>query len=131
LNAKSGDARARYFWQPGVLCIGDNFEQLLHTIASNRRNDPELGKVCADRIDDGGLLADEEMPGTMKRQTALLFGRLGRHEPHVRPGDCLANRFRVGGIVLVSLDIGLHVGWRHHPNGRLDELLPWSTEQPL
>src|SRR5215475_2364997 len=46
-------------WQPGVLRIGDNFKQLLYTIASNRRNDPDLRKVCADRIDDGGLLADE------------------------------------------------------------------------
>jgi hypothetical protein len=62
------------------------------------------------------------MPGTMKRQTALLFGRLGRYEPHVRPGDCLAIRFRVGGIGLVSLDTGLHVGWRHQAHGVSDRL---------
>ena len=31
----------------------DNFEQLLDTIATNRRDDPELGKMRADRIDDG------------------------------------------------------------------------------
>src|SRR5277367_3472998 len=87
--------------------------QLLDTIAPNRREDPELGKVRADRIDDGSLLTDEEMPGAMKRQTALLFGRLGWHEPHVWPGHRLANRFRVGGIVLLPLHIGLHVGRRH------------------
>jgi hypothetical protein len=69
LGAESGDALARYFWEPGVLCIGDNFEQLLHTIASNRRDDPDLGKVRANRIDDGGLLADEEKPGAMKAST--------------------------------------------------------------
>ena len=115
LGAESGNAGARYLREPGVLCIGDNFEQLLDTIAPNRRDDPELGKVRADRIDDGSLLTDEEMPGAMKRQTALLLGRLGRHEPHVWSGNRLANRFRVGGIVLLSLHIGLHVGRRHQP----------------
>jgi len=32
LAAKSGNARARYFGEPGVICIGDNFEQLLDTV---------------------------------------------------------------------------------------------------
>ena len=57
------------------------------------------------------------MPGAMKGQTALLLGRLGRHEPHVWSGDRLANRFRVGGIILLSLHIGLHVGRRHQAHG--------------
>ena len=34
LAAKSGNARARYFGEPGVICIGDNFEQLRDTVAS-------------------------------------------------------------------------------------------------
>ena len=107
------DTRAGSVGQPSVARICDDPEQLLDTMASDRRDDPELGKVRADRVDDGSLLADEEMPGAMKRQTALLFGRLGWHEPHVWPGHRLANRFRVGGIVLLSLDIGLHIGRRH------------------
>ena len=57
------------------------------------------------------------MPGAMKRQTTLLLGGLGRHEPHVWSGDRLANRFRVGGIILLSLHIGLHVGRRHQAHG--------------
>src|SRR5258706_11575782 len=61
-------------------------------------DDPELG------IDDGRLLANEEMPGAMKHQTALLLGRLGRHKAHVSPGDGFANRFRVSRIVLMSFD---------------------------
>src|SRR5277367_2335733 len=122
LGAESGNARARYFREPRVLCIGDNLEQPLDTIATDWRDDPELGKVRADRIDDRSLLTDEEMPGAMKGQTALLLGRLGRHEPHVWPGHRLANRFRVGGIVLLSLHIGLPVGRRHQPHGVAERL---------
>src|SRR5271169_4221120 len=68
------------------------------------------------------LLTDEEMPGAVKHQTALLLGRLGRHEPHIWPGHRLANRFRVGGIVLLSLHIGLHVGRRHQSYGMAERL---------
>jgi hypothetical protein len=42
----------------------------------------------------------------MERQTALLLSRLGWHEPHIGSRDRFANRFRIGGIVLLSLDIG-------------------------
>jgi hypothetical protein len=48
LGAKCGNAGTRYFGKPGVLCIGDNFEQLLDTTAPNPRYDPELGKIRAD-----------------------------------------------------------------------------------
>jgi transposase len=34
-------------------------------------------------IDDGRLLANEQMPRAMKHQAALLFGGLGRHKAHV------------------------------------------------
>jgi len=55
----------------------------------------------ADRIDHGSLLPDE---GSIRQ---LLPGRLGRHEPHVGPGDRLADRLGVSGIVLLPLDVGL------------------------
>ena len=48
LGAKSGNARARYFGEPSVICIGDHFEQCLDTAAPDRRHDPELGKIGAD-----------------------------------------------------------------------------------
>jgi hypothetical protein len=63
------------------------------------------------------LLTDKEMPSAMKGQTALLLGRLGRYEPHVRSGDRFADRFCIGGIVLLSLDIRLHIGRWHQANG--------------
>ncbi|MCK1574595.1 hypothetical protein IVB09_24140, partial [Bradyrhizobium sp. 174] len=31
-------------------------------------NNPELGQICADRVDDGSLLANEEMAHAMKRK---------------------------------------------------------------
>jgi hypothetical protein len=41
--------------------------------------------MSADGIDHRGLLADEQVTGTMQRQAALLRWRLGRDEPHVWP----------------------------------------------
>ena len=85
LGAESGHTRTGDLGQPLVICIGDDAEQLLDTIASDRRDDPELRKMSADRIDHRGLLADEQMTGAVQRQATLLLGRLGRDEPHVWP----------------------------------------------
>jgi len=62
---------------PFVIWISDYFEQRLHAIASDRRNDPELGKMGTDGVDHRGLLADEQMARAMEHQAALLLGRLG------------------------------------------------------
>src|SRR4029077_950595 len=74
--------------------ISDDIEQIFNTIAPNRRNDAKLGKMGTDRIDHCGLLADEQMAGAMEHPAGLLLGCLGRHEPHVSPGDRLASRRR-------------------------------------
>jgi hypothetical protein len=50
LGAESDDARARNIGQPLVICIGGNTKQLLDTMAPDRRDDPELGKVSADAL---------------------------------------------------------------------------------
>jgi hypothetical protein len=57
---------------------------VFHTVAPDGSDNAELCQVSSDRFDDRGLLSDEEMPRTMKHQAALLLGRLGRQEPHVR-----------------------------------------------
>jgi hypothetical protein len=67
----------------------------------------------ADGIDHRGLLADEQVTGTMQRQATLLLGRLGRDEPHVRPGNRFADRLCINGIILVPLHIRFHIGRRH------------------
>jgi hypothetical protein len=87
-----------------VVGIGDDFEQLLDTAAPDWCDDPELGRVRANGIDDGRLLANKQMACAMKRQAALLFRGLGRHEAHVSPRDGFANRFRVSSIVLMPFE---------------------------
>ena len=76
MGAKRGNARARHFRQPGVLDIGNDFQQLLDAPASNRRYDPELCKAGADRVDNRRLLPDEQMPCAVERQATLLSGVL-------------------------------------------------------
>ena len=51
-------------------------EQLLDTIASDRRDDPELRQVRADRIDHRSLLADEQVPSLVQSRAALFSGVL-------------------------------------------------------
>jgi len=102
LDTESGKTRARHLGQPTITRIGDDSEQCLDTVAPNPRDDPELGKMGADRIDHAGLLPDEEMACAMEHQAALLLGRLGRHEPHVRPGDRLADRLGISRTVWPS-----------------------------
>src|SRR6516225_9613343 len=70
-----------------------------------------------DRVDHCGLLANEQMARAMEQQAALLFDRLGRHEPHVCSRDRFANGLSVCSIVLLPLDVGLHVGRRHQTHG--------------
>jgi len=60
-------------------------------------------------MDDGSLLADEEMARPMKHQAALLLDRLGRHEPHVGSRDRPANSRQDGWLV---------EGFRH-PGGNI------------
>jgi hypothetical protein len=88
-------------------------EQFLDALAPDRRDDSELGKMGADRIDHRGLLPDEQMARAVEHEAALLLRRLGRHEPHVRPGDRFADGLSVSGVILLPFDVGLYVGWRH------------------
>jgi len=122
LSAKSSNAGPCYLGEPSVTAIGGNFEQLLAATAPDRCDDPELGKVRSDRVDDCRLLANEQMSSAMEGLAVLLLGRLGRHEAHVSPGDGFANRFCVSRIVLLSFDIRLDIGRRHQAHGMTQRL---------
>jgi hypothetical protein len=61
-------------------------------------------------------------PATVHQQRRLLLGRLDRHEPHRRPLHRLADRFRIGRIVLVALDVCLDVLRRHQAHRVADRL---------
>jgi hypothetical protein len=82
-----------------------------------RRDNAELGKVSSDRINHRGLLADEQMASAVKHLATLLLRCLCWHEPHVGSGDRLANSLSVGHVVLLPLDVGFYIGWRHQPHG--------------
>src|SRR6478735_5397298 len=56
------------------------------------------------------------MARAVQHQAALLLGSLGWHEPHVGPGDCLANSLCVSRVILLPLDVGLHIGRRYQPH---------------
>ena len=48
LTAESSKTRTGHLREPAVGCIGDDFQQLLDTPASDRGDNPELGKIGAD-----------------------------------------------------------------------------------
>jgi hypothetical protein len=66
-----------------------------------------------DYIDYRGLLTNEQMTSVVQHKATLLFGRFGRHKPHVRPRDRLTNSLGVRSIVFLAIDVGLHIGRRH------------------
>src|SRR6478736_5198437 len=49
----------------------------------------------------------------MQHQLALLLGRLNPYKTHGRASHRLTDCLRVGGIVLIALDVGLHILRRH------------------
>jgi hypothetical protein len=97
-------------------------EQFGDSFAPDRGDNAELGKVSPDRIDHRGLLANKQMPCAVKHQAALLRRRLGGHKPHVGSGDSLTDGLCVSHVILLTLDVGLHVSWRHQPH-RMAECL--------
>ena len=117
LRAKGGNTLACDLWHACVIGISDDMEQLFDTVSANRRDDAELGKVGADRIDHCSLLAHEEMARAMEHEAALLLGRLRLHKAHARSHDGFADGLGVGSVVLLAFDIGLHVGRRDETHG--------------
>jgi hypothetical protein len=113
LIAKRGKAGTGNLRHPFVARVGNNMQQFRNPFTPDRRYNAELGKMSSDRINHRGLLADEQMACAVKHQATLLLRRLCWHEPHVGSGDRLANRFCVSCIVLLTLNVGLYIGWRH------------------
>src|SRR5215469_5241420 len=113
LIAKRRQTGTGNLWNLLVLRIGDDIKQLLNTLTADRRNDAKLSAMGSDCIDHRGLLSNKQVPRAMEHQAALLFRCLGWHKPHVGPADRLAYRLGISGIVLLSFDIGLHIGRWH------------------
>src|SRR5215471_1675748 len=58
-------------------------------------------------------LAHQPLPATVQQHGSLLVSRLDRHKAHRRALNRLADRFRIGGIMLIALDVRLHILRRH------------------
>jgi hypothetical protein len=76
----------------------------------------ELGQVTAQRVDQLDALADQEIAGAEDHGGALSLGALGGDEPHRGPLGRLADRLRVGHVVLLPLHERLDVGRRDQPH---------------
>src|SRR5262249_4603250 len=73
----------------------------------------ELGQMPAQNVHQTRTLPHQPLPATVQQHSSLRVSRLDRHKAHRRAPNRLADRFRIGGIVLVALDVRLHVLRRH------------------
>ena len=87
----------------------NSLDQGAHMPDALRDHNPELRKMRPERVRQHRLLPDQQRPRAMQHENSLLVGALDRHKPHVRPRDRLANRLRIRGVILPTLDIRLHV----------------------
>src|SRR5580704_7864575 len=76
------------------------------------RDQAELRQMPAQRVDVHRALLDHQIPRLVEHQRGLLICALDRHEAHLRPRHSLADRRRVGRVVLAALHIGHGVGRR-------------------
>src|SRR5262249_42691005 len=106
----------RHSRQALIAIIADNGDQLAHIAQALRRHHSELRQMCPQRIHQHRALAHQLLATTMQQLTCLLLSRLNRHKPHGRSPNGFTNRFGVGGVVLVALDVRLHVLRRHQPH---------------
>src|SRR5262247_4637942 len=104
---------ARQIRQPRVALIADNGNQLADVAQALRRDHAELSQMPAQSVHQTRTLAHQPLPATVQQHSSLLVSRLDRHKAHRRAPNRLADRFRIGGIVLVALDVRLHVLRRH------------------
>lgn len=70
----------------------------------------------ADGVAELGALARQHQPDAVEHQDALLLDRLRFDEAHRRPPDRLADRFGVGGVIFLTLDVRFDVSGRHQPH---------------
>src|SRR3981081_1018363 len=77
LSTERGKARAGNLSHSFVARVGNNTQQFRNPSTPDRRDNAELSKVRADRINYRGLLADEQMAGGVKPQGARVLRRRG------------------------------------------------------
>src|SRR5712692_9733045 len=78
-------------WNAIILLVSDDLEQLCRAIAALCGDNAELGHMPTDRIRQHRSVTNQKLPAAVQHQAGLLLFRLRRHEPHVCPGDRLAD----------------------------------------
>ena len=87
--------------------ILDSLHKLRNVSRPFGHDDAELGQMAAQGIDDLGPLPHQQIAGPEYDRCGLGLLALGRHEAHGRALGRLADRLRIGRIVLLPLDEGL------------------------
>jgi hypothetical protein len=99
---------------------GDSFayhgKQRFQSVYASRCHNADLSQMRAHRIDQLCALTDQQIPRAVQHQRSLLLDRLHRHKAHTRPGHRLADRRRIGCIILRTLDVGFDVACGHQPH---------------
>src|SRR5262249_6624631 len=85
----------------------------LGPLPSLRRHNTEFGHMRPQGIDHLGPLPHQQIARAMLHQLTLLLGRFHPYKTHAGASDRLADRLRVSGIILVTLDVSLHILRRH------------------
>ncbi len=70
--------------------------------------------MASQSVEKRRALAGEQLARPVAHQVGLVIDRTHRHEPLARPTRRLANRRRVGRVVLVAPDIRLPMRGRQH-----------------
>ena len=102
-------------WQLLIAALRHGRNQLMQSFMPLRCHQPEFGQVGTKCVDQLSPLADQEIPRPVQHQRALLLDALDRHKTHRWPCHGLADRRRIGRIVLAALHVGFDIGRWHEP----------------
>ncbi len=74
-------------------------------------------------------MPDQKLPDLMVHEHGLIFDGSYRDKAHERPRYRLADRRCISGVILLTANIGLYVGWRHETGsmaeGTTARLVTW------
>jgi hypothetical protein len=103
LRRKHDQSRTRIDREAFILFIGNDRQQLLEPLLALCRHNPQFGHVRPQSIDCLGPLPQQQIARAVLHQPALLLGQLYLYKAHGRAAHRLADRCRVGCIVLLRL----------------------------
>ena len=97
--------------------IGEHAADLLDAEATALRDDDaELAAEAAQRVDARGAGGHPQRARAMQSLQSLLLDRLHAHRHDLGAARRFEQRAGIGGIGLVALDVGAHVGGRQQPH---------------